>query len=820
MTMRIFHHIALSGGSLLAMAAPMQANAQNAPMPQDAGVGSSVSEEIIVTARRRDESVQDVPQVVQAVSAEEVGRLNLREFTEVQNLVPGLQLSNNANGIGGNAQLRGVNFDINASGFNATVEFYQNDAPISAGLVLQQIYDIGQIEVLRGPQGTLRGRASPSGSITVTTRKPDLNEIGGYVDLTANTIGTQNVNGAINIPVIAGIAAIRVAGVVEQGEGNGVKSIYKGPGADARAPYVNARGGRISALVEPMDWLRFAGVFQRIDRFSRQFNQVESFNQVNPAAPASPVTIRAEDRLGSTAQPRQTKAIYDIYNGRAEASQFGQQLIYQFGYYTQKVSSYDITDTANLFPTSDSRQHTVSDIGSTSHELRLQNQERVLGLFDYVVGAFDYINTTPTTLNSPTVIRLPLAFGGGVALVNQTAVGRTGRSHERSYYGNLTAHIGESTEASGGVRAIRLKSFGALSINGVQAARDDTDDHKLIYTASLKHNFSSDLMIYANTGSSYRPGPTAVGDFNIAPSARERSFLTIPAEKSKSYEVGIKSALFDRRLRLNLSGYHQTFDNFPYRSPNGVYYVNTVAVRNGAGVVTGIAQQVAVFNFISAVPVKVNGVEIELSGDIASRFSASLVASYADGKIKKGLIPCNDLDGNGLPDVSTTAPTLAALQSATGPNNLSQCNVTQRSAFQSPFSATLQSEYSMPISDRVHGFVRGLLSYNGQSQGDPTSAYDDVGRYGLLNLFFGVRDPGGMWELTAYAKNITDTVKVLTRGNPYTTSYQQLPGAIIGGVPTITGSPTGATSISTYTPITSTPRREFGLNFKFRFGAR
>src|SRR4051812_36333862 len=116
----------LAGSSLLALVAAASAAAQTGgavTKPQASAV--SEVEVVVVTARRRDESIQDVPAVVNAVTPETIAKLNLRDFTEVQSVVPGLSLSNNANGIGGNAQIRGVNFDVNASGNNPTVEFYQ-----------------------------------------------------------------------------------------------------------------------------------------------------------------------------------------------------------------------------------------------------------------------------------------------------------------------------------------------------------------------------------------------------------------------------------------------------------------------------------------------------------------------------------------------------------------------------------------------------------------------------------------------------------------------------------------------------------------------
>jgi iron complex outermembrane receptor protein len=804
---------ALRGVSLLALMAPlapMSAIAQTQTEPAAAESSTTNLTEIIVTARRRDESVQDVPAVVNAVTSEALQKVNIRNFTEVQTLVPGLTLTSNANGTGGNAQVRGVNFDINASGNNPTVEFYLNDAPITAGVVLQQIYDVGQIEVLRGPQGTLRGRASPSGSITITTKKPDLYKPGGYLSSTLNDIGTTNVNGAVNIPLIEGIAAIRVGGLYNDDDGNQVRSIDTS--REKRKAYSRTESGRISALVTPIDWLRLEGSYQSIVANYRNHDAVESFSVVNPSAPASPTLIKAEDRLGFQAWPRTVKQSYGIYNWRSEISALGQQLIYQGQHYTQDIFSDESQDPANIFPSTDVMQHTVSHIKSTSQEVRLQNQERVFDIFDYVVGYFDNKNNTPTTLNRPTVVRLPAVMGSGVAQVVQTDIGRKGHSREKSIYGNITAHIGDSTQISGGLRHIDYSDVGQLFVGGALLSQDTHADKKWVYTASIQHNLTRDLMIYANTGSSYRPGISAVGDFNLATSARERSFLNLPSETSKSYEAGVKSTLFEHRMRLNVSGFHQKFANYPYRSPNGIYYVNTVAL-------TPLTQQVAQFNFVAAVPVEVNGVEGEISYDLTPNWSIGAVTSYALGKIKNGTIPCNDLNGDGKPDVTTVAPTLAQLQAAVGANNLSQCKASQRSSFQPPFSTTIQSEYSQPIGN-FEGYVRGLLYYNGKSQGDPTSTFDDVKAYGLFNLYAGVRAPDKAWELTVYAKNLFNTTKVLSRTNPLSTSYQQLPGAIIGGVPTITGRPSAVTDTSTYTGVTTTPPQEFGVTLRVALGSR
>ncbi|WHO38964.1 TonB-dependent receptor [Sphingobium sp. AP49] len=802
----------LVGASIAAMAVATPALAQ-APEQAAATEPTYDVPTIIVEARRRGEDVQDVPAVVNAVTEQAIGNLNIRTFNEVQALAPGLELTTNANGIGGNARLRGVNFDANASGNSGTIQFYFNDAPLSPGAVLQQMYDIGQIEVQRGPQGTLRGRASPSGSITITTRKPDLNQLGGFIDWTGNNIGTLNFKGGLNVPVIEGVAGIRVSGVWNEDDADRITPLVRTAGA--ANPWSRTKSARVVGTIEPTDWLKFEGTYQYMDRDARTYDQAISFSEANPDAAPSPVLITAKDRQSIQEQPRIVNQRFDIFNWRAEAGFAGQRLIYQGMYTKQKFHSTDNVDDGNFFVGRDVNQVTDTIAKETSHEIRLQNEERVLGMFDYVVGFFDDKLDPPTHLTSPTIVGGVLRPGAPPVILQvvQTNVERAGTSHEQSFFGNLTAHFGEATELSGGLRQISYKSDAQTIVNGNTISSDVQDTDKLIYNASLKHNFSPNFLVYASTGSSFRPGINVVGDFNIAPSALEQSFTNLPPETSKSYELGFKSTLMGGRARFNVTAYHQKYKNFPYRVPNtGVYYVNTVAVRNAAGQVTGTAQQVASFNFVGAVPVEVNGVESELGFDITRSWNVNLTGSYSLGKIKNGTIPCNDLNGDGIPDPVGNAPSLAQLQAAVGSDNLSACQVSQRAAFLPPITATLQTEYRASLSSAMDGFIRGLLNYNGKSQGDPGNNYDDVSAYALVNLYAGIRSPDGGWEISLFAKNLFDTTKVLTRTTPLFTPYQQVTG---GTPPTV-----AATYTSTYTGATVTPPREIGVNLRFAFGSR
>ena len=785
--------------SLAAISHP--AMAQNTPANEEA---IADVETIVVQARRRVESVQEVPLVVNVVDSESIDKLNVRDGTEVQSLVPGLQLRNEANGIGASGQVRGVQFDITAS-VDPTVAFYLNDAYIDAGSVLQGMYDIGQVEVLRGPQGTLRGKASPSGSITFTTKKPVLDQAGVVGQATISDTGTYNVNGAFNVPIVKDILGIRVAGLYEESEANRVHSID--PDANLDDPYTKTQSIRVSALFKPTDWLSLEGMYQVMDRESAFYSQYASYSLANSSAPASAVLIRPRDRQSIQETASTTDQRFEVFNWRGELSFAGQKLIYQGSQTELTFKAVGNSDAANFFNGRDFFQTTNTRSTLKTHEIQLQNEDKLFGMFDYVVGYYNTDQVSPSNLTLET----PIAAFGNIVFVNRTPVSTSGNTKEEAYFGNVTMFLGDSTEISGGLRWLDIETPARTITIGtaVRPAGPAVNDEKLIYTASIKHKITPDIMVYASTGTSRRPGPTLVNPGIIISSPRINSFMALKSENSTSYEVGVKSSWLDDRLTLNLTAYHQKFDNYPYKITTPVFYqgFNFVPPATLSPVVQSGAQ------FGASVPLTVKGVEAEIGYRFSDNFNVGAMLSYSDGKIKNGLIPCNDLNGDGVPDTTSTTPTLAQIQAAYGSNFIGQCSVTQRSSIQSPFSAVVQAEYTRPVSGDVNMFARGLFTYNGNSLVEPTNAFDDLNGYGLLNLFVGFRDEDAGWEITFYGKNVTNTVEATRFDPPAVTSYQALQ-------PPTFQTTAGATSTSTYSNINTTAPREFGINLRFALGSK
>ena len=258
-------------------------------------------------------------------------------------------------------------------------------------------------------------------------------------------------------------------------------------------------------------------------------------------------------------------------------------------------------------------------------------------------------------------------------------------------------------------------------------------------------------------------------------------------------------------MRLNLSAFHQDFENYIYRGP-WVWYVN---IDRGNPVP-------AQFNFNANVDATVDGAELDLAFQATENFDVGVSFAYAEGEMDDGVVACNDFNRDGVPDNKPpSAPTVAQILTAAGSTNplveaVASCTVNDRLSFAPDWSGTLQAEYQYPITPSMDIFGRGLYSYYTSNEQDPNNVYDDVDAYGLLNLYAGLRSSDGVWEVALFARNALDTEEVLARGNAAAaTPYRNLAA---GGA--------GTTLAGPYMTRAFTPPQEFGLSVFYSFGSR
>ena len=189
---------------------------------------SALLEEVVVTAQRRAESVQDVPIAINAFSEEQLKAVGIDSTLDIQLKVPGLHLEPLAGH--GFAYVRGVGTDTLTPGLEPTTAVHIDGVYLPRlTSIISDFYDPERVEVIKGPQGTLFGRNATGGVIHFLSRKPE-NELGGYIDVGGGNEGTVRVEGALNAP-ISERAALRIAGLFHDNNGYTDNS-FTGKGED------------------------------------------------------------------------------------------------------------------------------------------------------------------------------------------------------------------------------------------------------------------------------------------------------------------------------------------------------------------------------------------------------------------------------------------------------------------------------------------------------------------------------------------------------------------------------------------------------------
>lgn len=183
-----------------------------------AAESASGIEEIVVTAQRTEESIQDVPIAVSAFSAEALESKQIDTFSDLQFNVPNVSYSK-ANFTGNNFQIRGIGTLLTATSGDSGVGMHVNDVYINSPRIFEtEYYDMSQVEILRGPQGTLFGRNATGGVVNMKTARPVLEELLYDIDIQAGNYNHKKVKGSVNVP-LNDTMALRFAGILLDRDG-------------------------------------------------------------------------------------------------------------------------------------------------------------------------------------------------------------------------------------------------------------------------------------------------------------------------------------------------------------------------------------------------------------------------------------------------------------------------------------------------------------------------------------------------------------------------------------------------------------------------
>ncbi|CAH0990645.1 hypothetical protein SIN8267_00739 [Sinobacterium norvegicum] len=728
---------------------------------QQAMAQDLVLEEVIVTGQKRAQSIQDTAGSVSAISSSALEDQIITDFSQIQELTTGLTLDK-ADSRKQSIALRGITVDSNSTSA-APIDVYWNDTSVRTNVAFQSVYDIERMEILRGPQGTLQGRTSPGGAIHIYSKKPEFGVTDGRFQQTFSDNGGSNTQFAMNLPIESDVLAIRVAGIYDENEGQGIKNIYTGQDEMHRSS-----GGRIGIKLQPTDNFDATLSYDYVDTKHQQpeavFGSLNGDGMTSGGFPA----IDKEDRLAIGNTDVTTTTLNRIASLEMNYEFENHLLTSVTGVQNNKQNDWRDDNPAGTGGVDNNYfyNNVNSDYDTMTQELRFSNTNGEF--WDYIVGAY-YDKNDAQTFSKKYLKYEPFVNG----LVADTQIPIISETY--AIFTHNTLHFTDSTDLEIGLRyqdGTRDQKASTEAQGGtivlVPEEFEVKDYDALTGTLRLSHHLTEDVMLYGAYNRAYRPG-----GITVTPDALNTDDLLFDEELSDTFEIGAKTTLMDGRMQLNGSAFYQMFDGFQAYN-DSVRWINENGdpdnvkggvTFNGDATVIGFEGD---FNFVATEGWFIGG-------------NMSIVeATFDEGA--EG--PCSDDTG-------------FAVGAVTG--SVAQCDVSGNKLAPEPlWSVSLNSEYSFAVGDFGDMYVRGLYKYQGERKYELLED-GDIGAYGIFNLYTGIRAADGQWDVSVWAKNLTDEAQLARSSAPEFTA-----GAV-GNVET------------DYRKAVMIPERTIGLSFAYNF---
>jgi iron complex outermembrane receptor protein len=615
----------LAAGSASAQdAAATTASTQTAAAaPQASGLS-----DIIVTARKRAESVQDVPVAVSAISAATIKQRDLTSLEKIAAATPEFTVGRASNGSGAQLTLRGIGSSSTSIGIEQSVATVVDGVYYGQGRVINEgFFDLSRVEILKGPQALFFGKNATAGVISLTTADPgDKPEL---IARSAYEFGSQQIQGElIGSTPITDTLGIRVAlrgskmfggyydndsqpfNFVTTDIATGKQTSHLSQPSPHDAPGEKELLGRITLKWTPTtditDTLKVSGDYDHVNNNSWNYVAFQCVGGVShltgQACGDHFVTYQNKipaDIAQNFPYAKSDGSLYDRYKSWAVTN----TLIY-------KLPSVTLTNVTN-YNWNNNRFACACDFqsaggsnwateNSTWHALstELRAQTSFDGPINLMVGG--YYQKTKRTFGQYIIL-------GNVEDSTQSAANRYIGTSKTSYtngetfagFGQVTWKIVPTLEATGGVRythetkdSFFTQPYNNAAVTAIFRPENSPDGLGVITAHQVFNNWSPeatlswkpihDIMIYGAYKTNYKSGGFSNGGINSGFSTNPFNDLTFAPEKARGFEAGIKSELFDRQLRLNLTGYTYAYKNLQvdfFNSPIFAFQTLTADAR-------------------------------------------------------------------------------------------------------------------------------------------------------------------------------------------------------------------------------------------------
>ena len=726
--------------------------------------------DIVVTARRRAETIQTVPiamSVIGGTALAETGAYNVSRLTQLQ---PTLQFySTNPRNSAANIRGLGAPFGLTNDGIEQGVGIYVDQVYYSRiASATFDFTDTERIEVLRGPQGTLYGKNTTAGAINITTRKPSFTPE-ARIELTTGNYQFVQAKASVSGPLIPDTLAIRLSASVTERDGT-IHNVVTGKDLNAQ-DNKSVRGQLYWKPTDTLD-LALSGDYGQqnpnccVQYYARTGTTQRPLNRQYAALAAAQGYVvpstNAFDRVTDVDTPL-----------RAKQELGGVSLLGNLDLGASTITSVSAWRFWNWDPSNDrdfiglpitTVSANPSQQTQYSQELRIASNGK--HTLDYVLGAFYFYQTIDTQglqVQGPAASAFllnPTSAGGRnpATLNGLTARNTIGfKNTSAALFGKLTWNVGDRFQIAPGLRLNYDKKKGdyvSVVTNGTgtaltadqrgvlapQSYQPDFDNWNLSGDITAAYTVTSDIHAYATYARSYKSGGINLSGLPLDASNNPiLSAATVKPEKVNHFELGLKTQFLDRRLTLNLAGFWTEISDYQATVTNGQL-----------GVLRGY--------LANAGKVRTRGLEFDSAFRPTDRFSFYANGAYTDAKYVKFVdAPCPPELSGGTTATAGQTPSAPGTAGGISPQN---CDISgQRLPGVSKWAFSYGAEYDLPATlAGLDGQV--YLGYDGSyrstfSSNPSRSAYTDINGYALSNFRLGFKAKDS-WNVFGWLRNAFD----------------------------------------------------------------
>jgi iron complex outermembrane receptor protein len=523
-----------------------------------------VFEEVLVTAEKRSESLQDLSQAITVLTGEDLDTRQVTSFVDLSAIAPGVNIAKNE-GFKTVITIRGVGNEANQNAIaNPSVSYHLDGIYVASPFALQTDFlDLERIEVLRGPQGTLFGQNSTGGAINVITTAPSMDSSFGKADLTLGDYGLVKARAAYNLP-LSDTLALRASVISNKRDG-----FTDNLTLDQDLDDANSLSARVRVLYEPSDNFRANFTAQYFDE-DRNGAAQKGLLDPTPGARKLRQNSTAEYELESQLYSAVLEWDFEKFSVKSLTSYQDDDILIRrdndrndldfLPPFAQLPSSYDPET---------NKQTTITQ------EVNLVSSEPLFGKLDWVAGVF-YLDTEVEIsilerldfgfdgTFDPFTIETIYAYGGDVGFISDSKPERD----STSVYGQGTWNLSETWRTVFGLRYTEDEVYSSVTN---YYGREGTDvleikSDKVTGRLVVEHDINDSTMLFGSFTKGFKPGGS---NLTYGTEAVIAPIVVLPIfneEIVNAYEIGLKTDLADGRIRLNAAAFYYDYNNLQYQA--------------------------------------------------------------------------------------------------------------------------------------------------------------------------------------------------------------------------------------------------------------